>query len=417
MSLINNMLKDLEKRKARQTQLSNITFANVQQRSSMVTTYKKIIISSIFFIIVSSIITLLLVHAYRTPRLANIPDKQVTKKSSLILTTKENMEWIQPVSIIGITLQVKDNITEISFLLDHVALYRIINSGLPNQLSLIIDHAQLKSELPAINHLNTAIQRITTQAINGDTRFTLYTYPGATIKYLNLNNENNNPELIVAIEYQTTNINLSKNSSVNPIITPTLQGYLSQQYQLVLEAIKNGQNTETIDQLTNILKINPHFADARVSLAAVLIDNKKLHQAKQLIDAGLKLNPQHVPFVELKARILTTEGNTEQALALLQGVSPSIDENPDYYAMMAALYEHTNNNLLAVKIYRQLLTQNPFNGNWWFGLGMVLEKLGQIKAASDAYTRALTRGQLNPKSVIYLQRHLQTLKETNDDKR
>ena len=86
--------------------------------------------------------------------------------------------------------------------------------------------------------------------------------------------------------------------------------------------------------------------------------------------------------------------------------------------MMAALYEHTDNNLLAINIYRQLLSQNPSNGNWWYGLGGALEKVGQIKGASEAYTRALTQGQLHPKSIVYLQQHLQTLKEmsSNDKK-
>ena len=415
MSLINNMLKDLEKRKSRSTSLPYIALTDTKHSTSRFFPYKQVLIVSIILFFLT--ITILVLHdIISKPHLINVPQGNTIEKSPVIPTIKENMEWLQPASILGITLQAKDNLTEISFLLDHVALYRLSNGNLPNQFYLTIANEKLKSELPAINHLNTAIQRIITQHINGDTRFNLYTYPGAVIKYVNLNNENNNPELVIAVEYQTTDTATSiKNAE--PIVTPTLQGSLSQHYQTALESIQNGQDTHAISELSTILKINPTYNDARVSLVALLIDKKDLRQAKQLIDDGLVRYPKHIPFIELKARLLTTEGNTKQALALLQSVSPNIDENPDFYAILAALYEHANNNLLAANIYRKLLAQHPTNGNWWYGLGVALEKLGHMKSATDAYTQALTQGQLHPKSVIYLQQHLQTLKETSDDKK
>lgn len=415
MSLINNMLKDLEKRKSKDVSLPSIALTDSIPTTQLFSYKKMILLSGLLLLL--TIFYLLAREIIRTPHLIALQQIQEIEKSPLIPTTKENTEWLQPISILGVTLQVKDNITEISFLLDHIALYRLSNGGLPNQFYLTIEHSQLKSELPLINSLNTSLQRIETRTINGHTRFSFYTYPGAAIKYVNLANENNNPELVIAIEYQAPSDTNSSAKNPETIITPTPQGSLSQHYQVALESIKIGDETNAINQLTTILKINPAYHHARVSLAALWIDKKNLNEAKQLINKGLTITPDYIPFIELKARILTTEGNTKQALATLQSVSANIEDYPDFYAMMAALYEHSNNNLLAANIYRKLLAQHPNNGNWWYGLGVALEKLGQIKSASEAYTRALTQGQLHPKSILYLQQHLQTLKETSDDKK
>ncbi len=419
MSLINNMLKDLEKRKSTNQSLSYIALAKPVTQSHFKINKKILLGIGICLLIIGFFSTL---HFYHAPQLSRL-SLQPSNKSPLILTTPENENWLKPVSIMGITLQVKDNITEISFLLDHVALYRIINTNIPNEFSLIIDQAQLQSEVPAVNYLNTAIQRIVPQTIHGDTRFNIYTYPGAIIKYVNLNNENNNPELVIAIEYLTPNSNLNPNpktasqlraTNTSTIITPTWQGSLTQQYNLALNEAANGQYINAINQLNILVRMDPKFKDARVSLAALLIDKKKLTQAKQLINEGLNLYPLHTPFIELKARILATEGNTKQALTLLETISPSLNENPDFYALLAALYEHNNNEILAIKIYKQLLLVYPNNGNLWYGLGIALEKTGQLKDAINAYNRALNQDQLESQSILDLQQHLQSLKESSN---
>src|SRR5690606_29913416 len=111
-----------------------------------------------------------------------------------------DVAWLKPVFITGMTTQVKENITELSFLLDHPALYEINTNNMQNELTLTINNAQLQSSLPAINYLNTAIQRISTEVTNQDTVFHLVLMPGASLKFANINTENNNAELIIDIE-------------------------------------------------------------------------------------------------------------------------------------------------------------------------------------------------------------------------
>jgi MSHA biogenesis protein MshN len=129
----------------------------------------------------------------------------------------------------------------------------------------------------------------------------------------------------------------------------------------------------------------------------------------------LRLNPDFIPLIELKARQLTTQGQIKKALTLLQSQSPPITTNPEYHAFMAALYQKNDNNLLAVSLYKRLLALNPQNGNWWFGLGLSLEKLGEKPLAYDAYRKAISNGNVNQESLAYLQKHMQSLQENVND--
>jgi Flp pilus assembly protein TadD len=96
-------------------------------------------------------------------------------------------------------------------------------------------------------------------------------------------------------------------------------------------------------------------------------------------------------------------------------VSPPINDNPDYYAFMAALYARLNNNMLAIHLYKRLLELNQHNSNWWLGLGISLEKNGQQKQAINAFTKAYVEGNLAPESINFIQKHLQYLREENNE--
>jgi MSHA biogenesis protein MshN len=43
----------------------------------------------------------------------------------------------------------------------------------------------------------------------------------------------------------------------------------------------------------------------------------------------------------------------------------------------------------AALAYREALQLNPAQGNWWIGLGVALEQIGDKTGAGEAYQRAL----------------------------
>ncbi len=412
MSLINNMLKELEQRDMKNRDAVYIPMTQVHASHSLFSSIKKIFIFMPIFFLIAIIAMMLMAHHKKPSDVVVQKNQNVIQSDSLPIAV--NPEWIKPVLITGVTFQIKDNVTEIAFLLDHASLYRLISHHDENQLSLIIDHAQLQSAIPFMRYPNSAIEQLTTQVVNGDTRFNVLLRPGTTIQYIKLNEDDAHPELRMAFEYHP--VLSTRSSQPNAVIVKTaaIQSILAKQYQDALYAVKIGNDAAAISQLISLLKIDPDYQDARTSLVALLIDHNDQAKAMQMIDAGLMLHPDYLPFVELKARVLVLKGKTKEAIALLQNASPPITENPDYYAFIAALYERDNDNQLAAKLYKQLLVLNDNNANWWLGLGVSLEKLNDKKGAVQAYNKALSEGQLNAESMTYLQSRLQTLEAAHD---
>lgn len=412
MSLINNMLKDLENRENTSRYRPTIVVTSAARKfPSIPLGNKPFWISAGVSLVFAA--GLMFLTTTSKPEITPI-DQHINRIASSAPDTLNNdMLWLTKANISGVTLQEKDNITEISFLLDHPVLYRLVSNDASNQLSVIIDNAQFQAEVPQLQSMRTALRSVRAQNYQGSVIFNLILSPDSFIKYVNLSTDKKNPELVIAIQHNnhyagTATVTASSNDMIK---MPAMQSLYLEQYQSALKSAERGEFQTAMDQLARLLEAQPAYQDARVTFAALLIDQGNPQLAAKVIDAGLRLSPDFIPLIELKARQLTTQGQIKKALTLLQSESPPISSNPEYHAFMAALYQKNDNNLLAVQLYKRLLSINPQNGNWWFGLGLSLEKLGENSLAYDAYRKAITNGNVNQESMAYLQQHMQSLQE------
>lgn len=181
-------------------------------------------------------------------------------------------------------------------------------------------------------------------------------------------------------------------------------------YQQAMQAVGQGRYGDAINMLTNLVKAAPYYLLAREQLVTLLIKQNRTAQAQQWLMRGLKQRPDYVPFVELDARILLVNGQTEKALDVLQTISPQITQYPEYYVILADVQQQLGNAVVAASIYEKLLHYDPSNSYWWMGLGISLEKSGQKNLALTAYSKALSTGSLNFSLNNYVQLRVNKLK-------
>lgn len=419
MSLINNMLKDLERRENRTGNITYMPFRNTHNKYYYLRTISYFVsIIAIFAVFTFLFTKMFFTHPHsRLSPFAN-ENTQILQASAHTI----DKDWKNTINITGITMQNKDNLTEVTLLLDHNALYRLVSDEMQNQLIIYIDRSQLKSEIPVGSFGSKAINKIAASEVKGDTKLTISLNAGSTIKYVTENDVNGHPELVIAAQAENiTPTATPKPTTANPndetvVKSPVMQSLLTDRYQNALQKAEAGHYQLAMQDLVSLLKLDPDYKDARVSLIALLIDQDKLMEAEKMIQVGLQQNPEFIPFIELKARILALNGKYKLALNTLRSRTPNIDENPEYHAFIAAMYQQNNDYSLAASLYRQLLAINSNNSSWWFGLGVSLDKLNQEKNAIDAYQHALNVGHLSPESTTYLQSRLRKLEEARDDK-
>ncbi len=180
-------------------------------------------------------------------------------------------------------------------------------------------------------------------------------------------------------------------------------------YRAIIPYIDQNRPAVALSKLQALLKKYPQCLSARMALAQLLQRQNKIAEAIQELKSGLSYTPESPDYIELLATLLTEEGKFAEALQVLNQMQPFIDENPSYYALMAGLYEHLEQYSIAISIYKQLLRFNPNSSVWWLGLGISLERSGDRKEAIHAYNQAREAEDLKPALRSYVESRLNVM--------
>jgi MSHA biogenesis protein MshN len=148
-------------------------------------------------------------------------------------------------------------------------------------------------------------------------------------------------------------------------------------------------------------------------LAGVLIKQGRWIETADLMQQGVQVVPANAVFIKLYARTLMQLNRDPQAIKLLRDHAPPLAQDPDYYALLAALYQRQQDHLAAANTYSQILKLRPDTGIWWVGLGISLEALGKQQQAQQAYARARQTGTLRGDLARYTDNRLLALDAIN----
>lgn len=180
-------------------------------------------------------------------------------------------------------------------------------------------------------------------------------------------------------------------------------------YQDARRLLQSGRPSAAEPRLRAALMAFPEHKPARENLAALLINVGNLSEARALLTTGLEMAPTHAPFAKLYARLLIEANDLVTARTVLERAAPPVQADPEYHALLAALYQRAGLYEQAAQTYRGALQVQPRNGVWWMGLGMALEAGGDTPSALQAYQRARQSGTLEPDVLRYVETKLATL--------
>jgi MSHA biogenesis protein MshN len=106
---------------------------------------------------------------------------------------------------------------------------------------------------------------------------------------------------------------------------------------------------------------------------------------------------------------MSNNHNLEAIKVLRAQPVPAIDQDLEYYALLAALLQETGQFAAAAQAYAGLLKLRPETAIWWFGLGVSMDQTGDFDQARNAYRKALALPGLSADVQKYVQSRLQVL--------
>jgi len=176
------------------------------------------------------------------------------------------------------------------------------------------------------------------------------------------------------------------------------------------QLILAGSRQAGIQALKDVLLLDSELTEAREYLITLLMQQNDASALEPWLEDGLRNDPQNEVFVTARSRLLAAQGDYQQAIVLLVSVIEAGNNSENIHAALAAIYQQTGDFVASAKIYNQLLTANPGQAGWWLGFAISLENLGQTAAAVESYQRAADVGQLQPNLIEYARQRMIALK-------
>ncbi len=170
--------------------------------------------------------------------------------------------------------------------------------------------------------------------------------------------------------------------------------------------IREGRANAAELDFRDALKLDPSHVGARQALLGLLLDSKRNNEAEQLLRKTLEINPRQPRHAMVLARLEVERGDVTNAINTMVGVLPYVNSDPDFYAFLAALLQREGRHREAVDYYRAALRGVPGNGVWMMGLGISLRASNQSAEARDVFRRAIESKQLSPELQEFVTRQL-----------
>jgi len=190
------------------------------------------------------------------------------------------------------------------------------------------------------------------------------------------------------------------NKTVRPL---TDEQQAQRAFQRSVKMLGRGNQQAAQLALDEALVFFPAHVRARETVAALLPNSGRVSEAASTLRDGLQLVPESTPLAKLYARILVDQGDQATAVVVLERALPAVSTDPEYYSLLAALYRQQKKHAQAAQVYQQILMQRPGVASWWMGLALSQDAMGEQVQARKAFQRALRAGGLSAAVLNYIQ--------------
>lgn len=173
------------------------------------------------------------------------------------------------------------------------------------------------------------------------------------------------------------------------------------------QALLAGDNERAIALLEDLNRRQPDNREALRWLARAWLSDGRVERLIAELPAQLQRFPTDSELRVLLARALLQSGDGAAAVATLAERLPPLASDPAYHALLAASYQQTAQWRESAQLYRNLVQLRPAHGAWQLGLGIALEQLGERAAAAQHYRQALQGQGLDEDSRRYARERAQ----------
>ena len=180
-------------------------------------------------------------------------------------------------------------------------------------------------------------------------------------------------------------------------------------YRQAVSLIQQSRVIEAQHALRQAIGANPENHGARQLLAGLLVDAGRNAEAASVLRDGVALAPGYSGFTMALARLQVAAGTETEALATLEQGLTSAGDDAEYHAFFATLLQNQGRHAEAVQHYITALRSNPAMPKWLVGVGISLQAENKLADAAEAFQRAINTAELSPELTQFADQHLEQI--------
>ncbi len=177
-------------------------------------------------------------------------------------------------------------------------------------------------------------------------------------------------------------------------------------YRKAIAAVNQGRVNEALDALQEVLRQDNLHVPARQLRVRLLLDSGRVDDAVQDLREGLLVLPAQTGWAMSLARLQVDRGEIAAAAQTLQYSMPVAAANPDYLGFTAHVLQRLGRHREAADLYQTAARIAPADGRWWLGLGLAMEAEGRNDQAVAAFKRAREAGNLSRELTMLVEQKL-----------
>jgi len=151
-----------------------------------------------------------------------------------------------------------------------------------------------------------------------------------------------------------------------------------------------GQADAALGSFEQAANADPRNAAAFLNQALLLESSGKKKEATDAYNKVLGIDPENALALNNLAFLgAETGANLDQAMTLAERAKKRVPDSPDISDTLGYVYYQKNLNTEALRIFRQVVQENPQNSTFHFHLAMALLKQGDRQGARDEAQKAM----------------------------
>jgi len=390
MSVINQMLKDLEDRNPAQSNKSNQATATTQKTSSI----------KVIFITIG---VLLLLNGLGLYIWSLIQENRELNTKNITLAATVTQDKVQTKT--QAKTQAKAQEKNLPIALQHKEV---------KPQSRLIKPEQIKPrpQVKSLEHKTTAtIPPVATVVVDKEE----LSKPNISKQ---INSKQATSKQNIAIKTTIQNKNLTSEAANVDVLKPktsmsvsrrqlTSEELIEQKISKAEKAINANNLTKAEQLFEEILIIDPKQQQVRKKLAALWFGRKSFNEAINLLSQGIALAPENSELRSMQAHVYLQKGNLKQAYNSLRALADLPQQ--EYQLLIVNITQQLSNYDAAINAYKILLDLQPENSRWHLGLATIYDKTSEFVLAVSEYNLALAQGGLSQDSSHFAMQRIQAL--------